>query len=61
MVEGGLLDAVRSASSVPVYVHTVNDASTAACLLAAGATGLYSDDLSAEDVNALRGVSGECS
>ena len=60
MAKGGLLDIVVEATRLPVYVHTINTRGEAACLLAAGAAGVYSDDLGEADVVALRNATQDC-
>ncbi|WP_141138269.1 hypothetical protein [Boseongicola aestuarii] len=60
MADAGLLVAVREATAVPVYIHTVNDPGTVACLLAAGAAGIYSDDVGNTDAAALRDAPQNC-
>ena len=59
-VESGLMRAVIEGAGLPVYVHTINQAHTTACLLKAGAAGIYSDDLSLADVEDLQGTDAEC-
>jgi phosphoglycerol transferase len=53
MARSGLLSTLEIELEVPLYVHTVNDKDQAACLLAMGATGLYSDVFAAADLNAV--------
>lgn len=60
VAEDGLLGAVTRATGMPVYVHTINDRATAACLLRQGATGIYSDDLGTEDLDQLMDLSTPC-
>lgn len=50
MARSGLLAALSPELDTPLYVHTVNDRADAACFLAMGAAGLYSDELVASDL-----------
>jgi hypothetical protein len=57
---GGLSGQIALGTGLPVIVHTVNDLAKVACLLAHGAAGVYTDDLSDADVAALRKVDAAC-
>jgi hypothetical protein len=59
--EAGLMAAVIEGTSFPVYVHTINDPQTASCLLARGASGIYSDDLGQAEVKDIRATAANCS
>lgn len=61
MADAGLLQAVIEATDFPVYVHTINDPQTASCLLARGASGIYSDDLAQAEVKDIRAAAANCS
>ena len=61
MADAGLLQAVIEATDFPVYVHTINDPQTASCLLARGASGIYSDDLAQAEVKDIRATAANCS
>ena len=43
--KSGFLSLFARETGIPAYVHTVNDVREAACMIALGATGIYSDDL----------------
>ena len=58
--EAGLMAAVIEGTGLPVYVHTINRPRTTACLLAAGAAGVYSDDLGQAEVEALSDADVDC-
>lgn len=58
--EAGLMAAVIEGTGLPVYVHTINNSRTTACLLAAGAAGIYSDDLGHAEVEALAKADVDC-
>ena len=58
--EAGLMAAVIEGTGLPVYVHTINRPRTTACLLAAGAAGVYSDDLGQAEVEALADADVDC-
>ena len=49
----GLMRALKERTDIPIYVHTVNDKELAACLMALGAAGIYSDVLGEPDITAL--------
>lgn len=61
MADSGLLEALRTGTNLPLYVHTINDPEIAYCLMARGASGIYSDDLSQSDVSNLSGSVADCS
>lgn len=44
----GSLEAIRAGTNLPVLVHTINDANSAACLKQLGAAAIYSDDVGME-------------
>lgn len=56
LAQSGLLSALTQELDLPLYVHTVNDRTEAACLLARGASGVYSDDLDVSDLVAVPDV-----
>ncbi len=60
MASSGVMAEVAQATGIPLFAHTVNDPATVSCLLAAGAAGVYSDDLGIRDVDALRGSGMSC-
>lgn len=51
MARSGLLATLAIDLDLPLYVHSVNDKDQAVCLLAMGATGIYSAELAASDLN----------
>ena len=61
MADSGLLEALRAGTDLPLYVQTINDPEIASCLLARGASGIYSDDLGQSDVSNLSGSVADCS
>ena len=60
MTRSGLLRDVDHTPGVPVYVHTINDAQIAACLIRQGAAGIYSDDLTTAELNQIIGNNSSC-
>ena len=56
----GLIQTIQTKTKIPVYVHTVNDPELAACMMALGAAGLYSDSLGKEDIENLPKSPDDC-
>ncbi len=56
----GLLNLIALESSTPAFVHTVNDPTLAGCLKAMGAFGLYTDDISEDELRGLAPTIDSC-
>lgn len=52
-VDADLLADLRDRRDIVKYVHTINDQKRAGCLVQAGATGLYTDTLTQENLSSL--------
>jgi phosphoglycerol transferase len=58
--QGGLVQALTSSTALPVYLRASNDPDEVACWLSEGAAGILSDELGAEQVDALRDLPNPC-
>ncbi len=56
----GLLNLIALQSETPAFVHTVNDPTIAGCLKAMGAFGLYTDDISEDELRGLAPTIDSC-